>query len=94
MRVCMTGWRALARKRRWRATMMCNGRCDRCVASGGGVGRVWIAVESLYQHGWRWERIFPRWTRWRDRREAVLVIDEAHATGSVGAGVAEVAGRS
>jgi 8-amino-7-oxononanoate synthase len=51
----------------------------------GGMGRVWIAVESLYSMEGdgpdlaELERLASRW-------EAVLVIDEAHATGVLGHG--------
>ena len=53
--------------------------------AGGGTGRVWIAVESLYSmdgDGPDLAEIAALATH----REAVLVIDEAHATGVLGPG--------
>jgi len=51
----------------------------------GGVGRVWIAVESLYSmDGDRPD--LAELDSLATRREAVLVIDEAHATGALGPG--------
>jgi 8-amino-7-oxononanoate synthase len=51
--------------------------------AGGGRGRVWIAVESLYSmdgDGPKLEELDALANRW----DAVLVIDEAHATGVLG----------
>jgi 8-amino-7-oxononanoate synthase len=51
----------------------------------GGVGRVWIAVESLYSMDGD-ESDLAELNSLASRREAVLVIDEAHATGVLGPG--------
>jgi 8-amino-7-oxononanoate synthase len=51
----------------------------------GGTGRVWIAVESLYSmdgDGPNLDELDELASRW----EAVLIIDEAHATGVLGPG--------
>jgi 8-amino-7-oxononanoate synthase len=49
----------------------------------GGTGRVWIAVESLYSMDGDGPNLEEVYALSRDR-EAVLVIDEAHATGVLG----------
>jgi 8-amino-7-oxononanoate synthase len=51
----------------------------------GGVGRVWIAVESLYSMDGDAPDL-EELGELAGRREAVLVIDEAHATGVLGPG--------
>ena len=51
----------------------------------GGTGRVWIAVESLYSMDGDGPDLADL-ADLADRREAVLVIDEAHATGVLGPG--------
>jgi 8-amino-7-oxononanoate synthase len=53
--------------------------------AGGGVGRVWIAVESLYSMDGDGADLAAL-DSLSSRREAVLVIDEAHATGVLGPG--------
>ena len=53
--------------------------------AGGGVGRVWIAVESLYSMDGDGPDL-AELDALASRREAVLVIDEAHATGVLGPG--------
>jgi 8-amino-7-oxononanoate synthase len=52
---------------------------------GGGVGRVWIAVESLYSMDGDGPDL-AELDSLASHREAVLVIDEAHATGVLGPG--------
>jgi 8-amino-7-oxononanoate synthase len=49
----------------------------------GGTGRVWIAVESLYSMDGDGPNL-PDLHALASRRDAVLVIDEAHATGVLG----------
>lgn len=52
---------------------------------GGGTGKVWIAAESLYSmDGDR--APLDALAQVADRRDAVLLIDEAHATGVIGPG--------
>jgi len=51
----------------------------------GGTGRVWIAVESLYSMDGDGPDL-AELAALADHREAVLVIDEAHATGVLGPG--------
>jgi 8-amino-7-oxononanoate synthase len=51
----------------------------------GGVGRVWIAIESLYSMDGDGPDL-KELDELARRREAVLVIDEAHATGVLGPG--------
>ena len=51
----------------------------------GGTGRVWIAVESLYSMDGDGPDL-AQLAVLAERREAVLVIDEAHATGVLGCG--------
>jgi 8-amino-7-oxononanoate synthase len=53
--------------------------------AGGGRGRVWIAIESLYSMDGDGPDI-AELDALASRREAVLVIDEAHATGVLGPG--------
>jgi 8-amino-7-oxononanoate synthase len=53
--------------------------------AGGGVGRVWVAVESLYSMDGDGADLVAL-DSLASRREAVLVIDEAHATGVLGRG--------
>ncbi len=53
--------------------------------AGGGVGRVWIAVESLYSMDGDGPDL-AELDALASRREAVLLIDEAHATGVLGPG--------
>jgi 8-amino-7-oxononanoate synthase len=50
---------------------------------GGGTGRVWIAIESLYSMDGDGPDIAGL-DALASRREAILVIDEAHATGVLG----------
>lgn len=50
---------------------------------GGGTGRVWIAVESLYSMDGDRAPLADL-MRVADRHDAFLVIDEAHATGALG----------
>jgi 8-amino-7-oxononanoate synthase len=51
--------------------------------AGGGRGRVWIAIESLYSMDGDGPDI-AELDALASRREAILVIDEAHATGVLG----------
>jgi 8-amino-7-oxononanoate synthase len=51
--------------------------------AGGGVGRIWIAVESVYSMDGDGPDLVEL-DALAARREAVLVIDEAHATGVLG----------
>ena len=53
--------------------------------SGGATGRVWIAVESVYSMDGDGPNIGELHALAR-RRDAVLVVDEAHATGVLGPG--------
>ena len=50
---------------------------------GGGRGRAWIAVESLYSMDGDGPNI-QELDELAERREAILVIDEAHSTGVIG----------
>ena len=50
---------------------------------GGGRGRPWIAVESMYSMDGDGPN-FEELDELADRREAILVIDEAHSTGVLG----------
>jgi len=51
--------------------------------AGGGTGRVWIAIESLYSMDGDGPNL-AELDELASRREAVIVIDEAHATGVLG----------
>lgn len=62
----------------------------------GGIGRVWIAIESLYSMDGDFAAIAD-FTALADRHDAMLVLDEAHSTGLYGTGGrglgADIAGR-
>jgi 8-amino-7-oxononanoate synthase len=53
--------------------------------AGGGVGRIWIAVESLYSMDGDCAPLVE-FSALTDRHDAMLLIDEAHATGVLGPG--------
>lgn len=66
-------------------------RLIRRARAGGATGRVWIAIESLYSMDGDIASV-DAYLEVADRHDAVLIVDEAHATGVLGQGGRGVAG--